>query len=190
MFDAIQPFDNSILFAVQSLHNPVLDFLMPIVSFISDNGFMWLPIIALMIIFRRTRKVGIAMAVTFAICAGAGYLLKHMIARPRPTDLFPQIPLLVDRPEANVSFPSGHTIMSAGMAVCLWFRKWYFGLPATIFALGVGFSRVYLFCHNPSDVVASCIIALIIALAVTIPCMIIFRNFWKPRGQEGRRFSA
>ncbi len=176
MFDFIQPLDNTILFAIQSWHNPVLDFIMPIISFISDNGFIWIPVIVLMIIFRKTRKIGICMAIAFVVCAGGAYLLKHVIDRPRPCDLFPEVSLLVDRPEANTSFPSGHTILSFAPAICLWFRTWKFGLPATVFACLVAFSRLYLFCHNPSDIAASILIAAAVSLLTIMICYLIFPN--------------
>ena len=187
MFDVVQPIDDAILFTIQQWHNPFLDFIMPIISFISDNGYIWIPVIVLMIIFKRTRRVGICMAITFAACIGLGLGLKYLIARPRPTDLHPEVSLIIDRPEALRSFPSGHTIMSFGMAFVLWFQTWKFGLPATVFACIVGFSRLYLFCHNPSDVAASIILAAAAALLTVLIAWLILRDKGGLRPYSRRR---
>ena len=52
----------------------------------------------------------------------------------------------------RISFPSGHTSSSFAAATVLWFRSWKLALPATVLASAIGFSRLYLFCHYPTDV--------------------------------------
>lgn len=81
-------------------------------------------------------------------------LVKRLVARPRPV-LWVSI-----RPEHTFSFPSGHAMDTAAMAVALVFlcwpsraRGWVGGL-ASLFALAVGWARMYLGVHNPSDVLA------------------------------------
>jgi len=52
------------------------------------------------------------------------------------------------------SFPSGHASLafSAAASLSIQCRKWYVTVPAYIWAASVGYSRIYLGVHYPSDV--------------------------------------
>ena len=111
----------------------------------------------LVVVGLRVRKQGRAAGV-FALSVGGSMLLtqviKPLVARPRPA-LWASI-----RPEHTFSFPSGHAMDTAAIAAALCFlcwrhrhRGWVWGL-APLFALAVGWARVYLGVHNPSDVLA------------------------------------
>ena len=85
--------------------------------------------------------------------------LKPTIARIRPYDFqmeyfLKEIPLLVGGMH-DFSFPSGHTISSfeAGVVILLNSKK--LGIPAMILACLIAFSRLYLYVHYPTDVIAS-----------------------------------
>ena len=92
------------------------------------------------------------------------FTAKHLVARPRPEDFF--APGAADTIGSNylVSFPSGHSMMSAVMylSVALLLCKAVEGrkprlvLTCTAIALilAIGLSRIYLGVHNPSDVLA------------------------------------
>ena len=80
-------------------------------------------------------------------------IIKPLVARPRPL-LWASI-----RPEHTFSFPSGHAMDTAAIATALvllgWggrARRWVWLTP--LFALAVGWARLYLGVHNPSDVLA------------------------------------
>jgi len=99
-----------------------------------------------------------AEARAFALAVGGSMLLtqviKALVARPRPA-LWASL-----RPEHTYSFPSGHAMDTAALAVALGFLLSRCRAPgaaqllAPLFALGVGWARVYLGVHNPSDVLA------------------------------------
>ena len=81
-------------------------------------------------------------------------IIKRLVARPRP-GLWASI-----RPEHTFSFPSGHAMDTAAIATALVFlvwssrqRTWVVWL-APLFSLAVGWARMYLGVHNPSDVLA------------------------------------
>jgi undecaprenyl-diphosphatase len=94
----------------------------------------------------------------FVLSVGGSMLLtqviKFLVARPRPA-LWASI-----RPEHTFSFPSGHAMDTAAIATALGFLAWRYRahrlawVLAPLFSLGVGWARVYLGVHNPSDVLA------------------------------------
>ena len=58
----------------------------------------------------------------------------------------------------DFSFPSGHTIASFEACTVLMLGNKKFGIPATILAILVAFSRLYLYLHYPTDVIVSIIL--------------------------------
>ncbi len=179
----IQMWDQTVSFALQNIHNPFLNAIMIAATWIGEKGIFWLVCGAALCIPRRYRKYGImvilAVALTYLI---ANLILKPIVARPRPCDLFPDVPLISSRPD-GFSFPSGHTIASFAAATVIWFANWKFGLPAMFIAAVIGFSRIYLFHHFLSDVVAGALLgigcaflaALLVKLALLL-LRIIFGN--------------
>lgn len=95
-------------------------------------------------------------------------LLKHLIARSRPYDCIRGlIPLIT--PPTDYSFPSGHTAASFAVGVLL-FRKLpkRYGIPALVLAALIGFSRLYLGVHYPSDVLAGALLGTGISYAAEV----------------------
>ena len=97
-------------------------------------------------------KIVGALAVNTVIAEG----LKITVNRERP---YQQYPLLIhpyDASEKGQSFPSGHTSEVFAMAASLSIecKKWYVVLPAYGYATAVGYSRLYLGEHYPTDVLA------------------------------------
>jgi len=87
--------------------------------------------------------------------------MKYSINRPRPITLNdPLITTDKQEPEIDLSFPSGHTSLafSAATALCLKYPKWYVIVPSSLWACSVGYSRMNLGAHYPSDVLAGAIV--------------------------------
>lgn len=148
--------DAPILRFVHGQSTPELDAAM---LFISAIGYAYgvvpaavLIFVVLLVMRRRGNALFWAMAV-----GGAGALnqgAKLFFRRDRP-DLWISI-----APEHTYSFPSGHAMgsmaLAATLAVLAWPTRWRWWaiVAGGVFTFLVGFSRVYLGVHFPSDVIA------------------------------------
>ncbi len=167
----IQSFDNIVLQFIQShMTNPILDKISPFVSTIGNLGAIWLLIAGLLFFIPRYRKYGIMIVLAILLAALTGeVILKPLIARIRPCNVNPGIPLLIPRP-MDFSFPSGHTSASFAATSIIWKANKKLGLPALLFALLMGFTRLYLYVHYPSDILAGLILGLL--CGITVLCII------------------
>ena len=147
---------------------PALDVLMPIITLLGDAGIFWIAVSILFMITKKHRKTGIGMM--FALMMGllvCNIWLKPTIARIRPYDFqmeyfLKEIPLLAGGMH-DFSFPSGHTIASFEAAVVILLNNKKLGIPAMILACLIAFSRLYLYVHYPTDVIASILLGTVFA---------------------------
>lgn len=156
----------SFLYFLQELHTPVLDSIMLFFTKLGNIGMPWLAIAAVMLIFKKTRKCGVAILVSLLLKELIGNLmLKNLIARERPCWIDTTVPLLVSSP-SSYSFPSGHTFdgFAASASIFLYYKKT--GILAIIIAAITAFSRMYLFVHFPTDVLASVVLGILVAMLV------------------------
>ena len=163
-------FDLPVLDWIQAnLKSAVMDTVMPIITVFGDAGIFWMVIAALLFIIPKTRKTGLGMAIAMMIgLIVCNITLKPLVARIRPYDLQLQefgitIQVLGDKMH-DFSFPSGHTIASFAAAVVLLKNSKKRGIPAMILAVLISFSRLYLYVHYPTDVLASIILGTLFAL--------------------------
>ena len=155
-----------ILYAINNLHNPILDKIMIGITMLGDAGIFWIILALVLICIKKTRKCGILMlfAMLIGLIIGNG-ILKNLIARSRPCWIDPNVPLLIPNPD-DFSFPSGHTLASFESAIMIFLHNKKWGTVALTIALLISFSRLYLFVHFPTDVLGAIILALAISIGL------------------------
>lgn len=104
------------------------------------------------------KKKGIFIGETFLVNAFITTALKYSVNRARPATTYSDIEKVTSG--GSGSFPSGHTSESFATAasLSLAFPKWYVIAPSFIWASAVGYSRMDLGVHYPSDVAAGAIV--------------------------------
>ena len=85
--------------------------------------------------------------------------IKFAVHRERPFKTYPN-DIIKYSTAGSLSFPSGHTsaAFSVATSLSLAFPKWYVIAPSMLWASTVGYSRMYLGVHYPSDVLVGAII--------------------------------
>lgn len=167
MMADLQALDWSLLFAIRnSLSAPFLDLVMPVISRLGDLGAVWAAAAVLLLLKRGTRYWGILLIAALGLSFILGSLvLKPLIARPRPCWLDGSVVLLIPN-ETDFSFPSGHTMASFAAATVLTRAFPRFGWLSVLLAAAIAFSRLYLFVHFPSDVLAGMALGVLTGMAV------------------------
>lgn len=163
------------------------DILLGGITKLGDDGIFLILLSLVLMVFKKTRKVGAAML--GAIIVGALFTnisIKPIIARPRPyidaTHIFHQ--WWVDagsHVESEFSFPSGHTTSAMAAMTGLFFTtnkkvSW----TAFIFAVVMGITRIYLCVHFPSDVLGGLIVGFIAGLVSFLIVKALYNSNLKP----------
>ena len=154
---AVDRLDVAAELAVHQLDSPAWDVVMKGATLVGTNVIL-LPALALAVAFaihRRRRAVAAILVLDAVVVIVANNLLKIMFSRERPT-LFDKIALPTD-----YSFPSGHAMSAMGIwggiiAVLILLvprAKVPLAILGAVLVAAIGFSRIYLGVHWPSDVV-------------------------------------
>jgi undecaprenyl-diphosphatase len=151
-------FDTSILLTVRSWHTPLLDLVMLGVTFIGDPFGLLISCVILgaWLLERKQKSEATTLAIAAMGAIGLNVLLKRLFSRDRPA-LWERV---VD--VGQYSFPSGHGMVSVviygfiGYILAVRYRRqqvWIISLT-TILITAIGFSRLYLGVHWPTDIIA------------------------------------
>jgi len=170
----------SFLYAIP--RTEVLDsFFLGLTRVAGTYGQLWLIIAALLLIFKGTRKAGISVLIAYlAVYLLGQIILKQLISRPRPCQIDQAFALLVARPSSS-SFPSTHSAWAFGAATAIFMQHRKMGVAAYVVAALIGFSRLYMFLHFPTDV----LFGMVLGIALGVLAHRITMVLWKKIARGG-----
>ncbi len=155
------PLDTAVLYSINAQSTPGLDSFFVVITQLGGVVFVTATTLLLVIGFMYRKMNSSALFIASAVGGAAllGLLLKAVFERSRP-DLWQWI-----IHETNFSFPSGHSVASAALAMAivalLWHTKWR--VIAMVVAVGyillIGLSRLYLGVHFPTDILGGWLFA-------------------------------
>jgi len=148
-FPGIYPWGLEVIRAVQGLEHPALTAFMKLVSALGTEGF-YLTLV-LFIYWCWDEKRGFRLGLLLILSGWLNLCLKDFFMQPRPFHLDPSLGLAF---EPSYGFPSGHAQNSLVFWFCLipWLRNRVFTLAAPGMVALIGFSRLYLGVHFPTDI--------------------------------------
>ena len=166
MISLIQKIDVTILvFINNNMHSPFMHKTMVAITSLGNIGAIWIVIAVALIISKKYRNIGfmVILALILGSILGEG-IIKHVVKRLRPSFNLQSINLMIANP-ASYSFPSGHTTSSFAAAGILSRYLKKYSLEIFSLAALIAFSRLYLYVHYPSDVLAGIILGLLCSKA-------------------------
>lgn len=162
MVQLIQKFDDYVLlYITNNMHSNIMDRAMIIITSLGNMGAIWIVISVLLIINKKYRGIGFMILGALMLSSILGdIILKNLAKRMRPCIYMTQAQLLISKP-LSYSFPSGHT--SAAFASAGILKKYFKKYAIEIITLAslIAFSRMYLYVHYPTDVLAGIILGII-----------------------------
>lgn len=168
----ITKIDISLLNLIQNLKSPILDKIMTTITALGNMGIFWILLILIFLTTKEYKKMARLMIICFLFNALiVNLILKPAVGRVRPFEIVDGIKLLVLKPQ-DPSFPSGHSAISFCMltVILLFSKSKIINIMASILAILIAFSRLYLYVHFPSDVFCGILIGIITSLIALKIC--------------------
>lgn len=156
----------------------------PLLKFITNlgkSGIIYIVIVAILLLFKKTRRQGIVLGFSILFATIVCYILKYSVTRPRPYTLFDTSYYTYwietgKTTEKCFSFPSGHTTCASAFAFSLFFltkSKWryfYIFIP-----LIMAYTRIYFSVHYFTD----CLMGFFLGLIFSYISVSLNNHFFK-----------
>lgn len=159
----------------------ILTLVLTFFTTIGDKSIIWLVLGAVLLIPKKTRKIGVIVLASQACTLFVNNLfLKNFFERPRPFDLEEWkswfiYPEFIARPD-SFSFPSGHASSSFAAATALIYsKKKSYIIPGFIVAAIIAFSRIYMHVHYPTDVLFGALFGVVYGVIAIFVCKFLFK---------------
>ncbi|WP_105614419.1 phosphatase PAP2 family protein [Vallitalea okinawensis] len=157
--------DISIIEGFKTFNAPLLlDYFMAFISTIGNAGLIWIVVSITLLLFKKTRGIGIAAIIALILnTVLVNLFLKPIFNRPRPYAIIEGIEYIIKTPSEPYSFPSGHASSSFAVATAIYLTSFKnkFAYLALILAALIAFARVYFCVHFPSDVIIGSLIGIL-----------------------------
>ena len=177
--EGLNAFDAAVMGFVQAnFHTQITDAVFPIITYLGEAGIVWIALSLVLLFTKKCRLCGVLM-----LCAMLGafltgeVLIENIVCRPRPCQQFPEYVAMLIPPPGSYSFPSGHSSSSFAAATVLFgfSKKW--GVSAFVLAFLIALSRVFLFVHYPTDVLAGVALGILFGLLT----LFVYRHAVRPK---------
>ena len=189
-FDSLLGFDLAVFEWVQGIQNHLLTAIMTTITTLGDEGIIFIVLGLVLLFTKKYRKAGVSILVALVVMLLLNNIvLKELIARPRPFNLDPETyawwhevykyPNFNIHQPSSYSFPSGHTSSAFAAAIALLCHDRKLGIPTTIFAAIMGFSRIYVEVHYCTDVIGGAIVGIIYALLGVLVANLVYHYIEK-----------
>ncbi len=156
-------FELEFLQFLEGLRTDTLNKFFEFVTMLGEETLMIIIVVTLWFAFDK--RLAQKIAFITATSLGINGIMKNFLKVPRP---FAAGELTCVRPDTatGYSFPSGHTHNFATWitVAAIWFKKLWFAIFAGVLIILVGFSRLFLGAHYPSDVIVGGVVGSIIAI--------------------------
>lgn len=174
--------------------NEVIQKLANILTYIGDEITI-ISVILMLLVFKKTRKIGIYAGITVLISFLTGhFILKPIISRERPFVINPEFLSALElsnvkMPDSN-SMPSGHSLVSMSLAVAVFIHNKRFGFIAISLSVICGLTRLVLCVHFLSDVLVGFIIGILFAIGIYYLINFITKKYLKRKGFYNEKNSS
>ncbi|MBI4417693.1 MAG: phosphatase PAP2 family protein [Ignavibacteriales bacterium] len=157
-------FDTRLFLSINSKQDPSSTGFVEVLDLSSLPSFAATPVgflaVGILTDNNHTTQAGILTAASQLSAFGVTFLLKEAIARPRPFETLSSVKTKHLWSAGGYSFPSGHTSQAFAIATALslHYRKPAISIPLFFWASAIGYGRIYLGVHYPSDVLGGMVI--------------------------------
>lgn len=147
----------------------------PVLAYDGVAEWLYLGMLLLVIAFagaiRRTswRRTAVAAGLSAGLALAVGKVISEIVGRQRPFVAHPRLVHLFEAHAADPGFPSDHTTAAFAIGIAILLRNRMWGATVLVFCAILGFARIALGYHYPTDVIGGAVLGSASALLLWWP---------------------